>query len=214
MNKYSIAIAAFISSVLNWAIFIEPKPTCTDYIGTFPALMIILSMCFILTDLQLPERYRKSSFVFFIVETIISIFAIEVIVIYFWARIENVIVKMIKLCLSQGNLYEEMGGDRFLGFLLTAFTSTILLASIKVTKSTETIIRSIVSLNYEFYQLIEKFKTIKSTSKVSPCSQSQVITPIPCEIRVIQQPQSSIMRNPCCPIHGDLEMTQKRRRRH
>lgn len=215
MHKYSVLIAAFVMYVLRFAIFIEaPKSSCTgcSNIGGFPGLMILISTCIILTDVQLyPLRYKLAYVkTFFIIETIISLFVLEFVMILIWTRIEQNIAKFIKYMLSRGNLYQEMGGDSFLGLLMTGLTLRILLYSINATRSNDTIVNTLHMLKDDIHKIIEAIRSFIPALKYAPLQTAATTTfQFQCAPHPIIRPIQT--RDPHCPIHGDSEIVHRKK---
>lgn len=204
-NKYAVLVASIFPFFLRFSLFISPPiSSCAIHIGNIPSFIILISMCFLIMDMNLfnVQYNQKFAFVFYIVEAILSLLVIEVVMFVIWSRIEEYIVTLIKFMLSRGNLYQEMGGDSFTGFLVSGLAICFLLFTIKATKSSE----EIVYIMYGIKEKIENFEfNFRKTSEVSQTQQHCQIVKIQCPVTV-----SSLVRHPQCPIHGDAEVNQQR----
>ncbi|CAO1325078.1 unnamed protein product [Diamesa serratosioi] len=127
----SLVFATLLHYLFRVTIFLDTqKFQATSLVG-FSSILILISVLMFLSDLNfMPERYRRvSEFMYILIETIISIFLIEVFVVLIWSKLEVGIEFVLKSVLmeNQLNLYQDMGGDNLVGFIIviiaTAFAT-------------------------------------------------------------------------------------------
>lgn len=151
MTDYTATVIAMIIHFLfRVSIFLDiPKESCTSVLG-MSSFMILLTTVMFLNDVEIfPERYKISApkIISIFIETVLSLFIIEVVVVLIWSKIEYLIEYLFKLVLMEENLnlYDEMGGDNLVGLIITILSSTILAyASLATNSLNKFLIRAII----------------------------------------------------------------------
>lgn len=216
-HKFAVISAGIFHYCLRFVIFIAPyKSYCNGKIGGVASFLTLIGICLFLIDIEIyPLKYRHHNIVMFhMIETFLSLMAIEFSIIMIWGRIENALITLIKHILNRGDLYKEMGGDNFVSLIIGGLAVCFLLFSIKISNSSEAVSQVIVDMAL----LIKKYyQKIKSRSRVAnPTSSSHHLHQYePCHtttttatvhLHCPQISQNPIVRNPSCPIHGDHEI--------
>lgn len=120
------------------------------------SLLILTSVSMYLRNFHLfTERYKKKSKFFAIIsEIIFSSLMMEVATLVIWTRFEALIEFMMKTILKENklNLYDEIGGDSMLGFIIMSASTYFLIYSIMVTENSMNV------ANY-FVDMIGKLQT-------------------------------------------------------
>ena len=159
MTDYTATVIAMIIHFLfRVSIFLDiPKEPCTSVLG-MSSFMILLTTVMFLNDVEIfPERYKISApkIITIFIESVLSLFIIEVVVVLIWSKIEYLIEYLFKLVLMEENLnlYDEMGGDNLVGLIITILSSTILAyASLATNSLNKFLFRAII-----FKEVCEKY---------------------------------------------------------
>ena len=119
----AVVLTAIIHLLMRISVFYEqPKNQCSPA-PEMGSWFFVLSVFMILSDNDIyPYRYRCIPVICQnLVETFISIVATEFSTIVLWCNLEKAAFRFTKCILSEGssNLYNDMGGDMLVGFLLT-----------------------------------------------------------------------------------------------
>lgn len=207
-NKNAVILAGIFHYCVRFAIFISPLKYCSNAIGGVPALFVLIGVCLLLVDFEIfPQHFNHPNYVrtFRAIEFIWSLLAIEFFMILIWTRIEQGLVMLIKHMLSRGDLYREMGGDNFLTFIIGSLSISFLLWVITVSNSSKNVIKYIVVLPESVRMYFQRIKSNRSGLIQSPpCMPTTSTT----TTTTVHQCQPKLPRNPCCPVHGDFEITQ------
>lgn len=151
MTDYSATVIAMvIHFFFRMSIFLDiPKEPCTSILGA-SSFMILISTVMFLNDVEIfPERYKTSApkILSLFIESVLSLFIIELVVVLIWSKIEYMIEYLFKLVLMEKNLnlYDEMGGDNLIGLIITILSSAILAyASIATNSLNKFLIRTLI----------------------------------------------------------------------
>lgn len=202
-HKNAVLLAGLFHYCVRFAIFISPlKPKCENNVGGVPALLILIGVCLLLVDIEIfPEQYNNQPAVTFrAIEVIVSLLTIEFFIIMIWSRIEIGLIVLIKHILNRGDLYRELGGDTFLTCFIGVIALCFLLWAINISKSKETIAKSVIDILQSIQKFYQKVKALQRGS--SPCVPVATTTTA---LRICVEDLP--LRNPCCPIHGDFEIS-------
>lgn len=107
------------------------------------SLLILASVSMYLRNFQfVTERYKKKSRLFAIIsEMVFCSFMMEVSTLIIWSKFETLIELTLKTIFKANklNLYEEIGGDSILGFIILSIAFYFLIYSIMVTQNTSSL---------------------------------------------------------------------------
>ena len=226
-SKWVLTTAVFINYVLGVSVFIAPENNQFTYIGPIPGLIILVSLAILFSEIQLiPARYKTDhTWIFFILELILSLLVLEFFIVKVWTRIEGFMFSIIKFLLGRGNLYEEMGGNGFMSLLVSGIALSFLLYAVSATKSTEGILKSIAEIYNTIEGLYTRIKHYSSRQRTSHSNMQPQMMVQACNIEPqapnCEPPQvyhcvpvcspvtQPFNRNPQCPVHGDLEINHQ-----
>ncbi len=203
-SQTAVFIAVIFHFCLRFSIFITPEKLESKCVGSLPSFIILVGICIFLMDIQVfsTQYNRHNSATFLIIEAISSLIAIEASIILIWNRFEDLLVTLIKHILNRGDLYQEMGGDKFTTLILSGVSICFVLYAIEASKSRDKLARTVANLLNAMLGCYRKIKEMMSKPKSVKASIYH------CK-PVLQK--SSARRNPCCPVHGDLEVNCGRR---
>ncbi len=164
----SILIATILHIVFRFTIFINRQKHELLSLMGFSDFLILLSITMFLQNLHVfPERYKHtSSLMAMIFEIIFCLFFMEVGTVVMWARIEVFIEIALKNIFKADklNLYQELGGDSMLGFIIISLAFYFLIYSILVTQNA-------LNISNTFLDLISK---LQKTNLNCPESDSRI----------------------------------------
>lgn len=136
----SIAIAVVIHVIFRFTIFINCQNHNLMSLMGLSSFLVLASISMYLRNFQfITERYKKKSKFFAIIsEIVFCSFAMEVSTLVIWSNFETLIELTLKTIFKANklNLYEEIGGDSILGFIIMSIAFYFLIYSIIVTQNT------------------------------------------------------------------------------
>lgn len=208
-HKYVVLAIFLFHYGSRFAVFVLPQNLpCGKTIGGFPAFLFLLGICFFLVDIEIfPRNYSSQHVItFHIIEGILGLLAIEFTMITIWSRFENLLVTFIKHVLSRGSLYQEMGGDNFVALIVGAIALCFLVFAINMTNLTE---KFAIAINGAYNWIAKYYERLRGRN-FSSSQQNGHTTILHCQPAATQRMRT---RDPCCPVHGDLEVNQNSRRK-
>ena len=136
-HSISIIFALIVNLVFRQYIFE------TDYkFGTlsgFSSLIMLFSTCIHLKNINiLPEHHKKiSQIIYVMIEIILVLVSLEISVNLMWMRLQILIEFIMKYLLMDNklNLYQEMGGNSLLGFIIISIAIYFLYYSLMITNN-------------------------------------------------------------------------------
>lgn len=187
----SLIFATLLNYLFRVTIFLDmQKYQPTSLVG-FSSVLILLSVIMFLSDIDfMPDRYRNvSEFMFILLETIMCIFLIELFVILIWTKLEIGIEMVLKTMLmeNQLNLYQEMGGDNLIGFIIVLIAASFTCYAAIVTSSL-----------YHFTAFLFDLKEVIMTYFTSIKHNNSLL--------LIMKKKQINIQDQCCPqIHQDFD---------
>lgn len=149
--------ASIIHLLLRRTTFIEqPKHSCAPGVPAIASIFVFIAIQLLLLDINVyPDRYQpQTSTVFRLFVELIEILIItEFGMCVIWCSLEQLIESLMKRIFldSQLNLYQDMGGDTFTGFIITLLSFGIFINVVMATK------------------LFDKFRSIWNSAEVKRC---------------------------------------------
>lgn len=174
-NKIICIVVTFLHLTSRYSLFVDQNiEMCPP--GATPAIasvLILTSLSILLINNNIfPEQYYVTSLVLvsYLLETVMVILAIEFGMCLVWCKTERNIHLIMKYLLMEGrmNLYYDMGGSAFVGFIISIIAFAVF-ANICIVTGTFSFVRKIAFWIYDL--ILAKFERIWNSFEFQSCNE-------------------------------------------
>lgn len=175
-NKIICILVTVLHLTLRYSLFIDQRieicpPTATPAIAS---ILILTSLAILLMNNNIfPEKYYVASLVpvRLLLETVMVILAIEFGLCFVWCKTERNIHSIMKYLLmeEQINVYYDMGGKTFVGFIITLIAFAVFVNVCIVTESFVLIRKFAFWIYFDVIQA--KFQSIWNSAEFQGCNE-------------------------------------------
>lgn len=131
VEKIPCIIAVFINFFLRISIFMQPSSECSPCAPHIASVMVMVALCMLILDHSMfPDRYRRAIGPTLLIssEIVFVLVLLEIGMNIIWCQLERILETTLKLAfMADGsNMYADMGGDTFTGFVISALAFAVL----------------------------------------------------------------------------------------
>lgn len=181
VDSRALAVAVIVHFLIRVSIFIK-FVSCPSHIRDLPSILVLMTILMYLSDNDiLPRKYNQKgiAWVMLLLETIASLFVIEVTMILIWSKIELVVEFAIYQALDS-KTYSEWGGT-VANVLVLAFAAVNFFSMAYMTNNMDTIINLITRWKTSIQELFSRRRQGQHDG-------AQICIPLQC--RCVPMPQA------------------------